>query len=214
MIGSGVTVETRGPWFAQATPQARGVFETGHPAVEAMFHQWVARYQAAMRERYVAASRGDGTWPPLAASTLHARAMRLSRTTRNRAGGRMVVRGGPNGIKVWTQGGRWTKTAYKQYFQGALNAAILRDTGVLFNALDIGAAGNEVRREGPSVVYGIGGPANHPGGHYTIGQIAAAHQAGGGRLPKREILVTPSDDVVNAMLGDARRAITAIFGGR
>jgi hypothetical protein len=113
-------------------------------------------------------------------------------------------------------GGRWTNRAHQQYDAGVTDAKILIDRRVLIHALDISAPGNVTRREGPSVSFGFGGPDMYPAGHATIAAIAAAHQTGGrhgkATLPQRRILVAPPEDVVNGMLGDARKAIAAIFG--
>jgi hypothetical protein len=177
-----------------------------------MFMRWVGRYREFSLARYRDQSNGGGEWPELSAATLHARAMRLSRNTRNKAGGREVKRG----KQKWMTGGRWTMKAHVQYDAGVTDAKILIDRGVLIHALDISAPGNVTRREGPSVCFGFGGPAQHPAGHATIAAIAAAHQTGGRHgkvtLPHRCILVPPPEAVVDGMLGDARKAIAAIFG--
>lgn len=86
--------------------------------------------------------------------------------------------------------------------------SILINTGTLYNTLQptFGMPGQiqEVLDKGVRV--GIGGMDMHPsGGGLTIGQIASYHQEGGGRLPKREILVEPSEEtkeVMGKMLGD------------
>ena len=82
--------------------------------------------------------------------------------------------------------------------QVAGGAAILVDTGALRTALDLTGEGNIHRRRGPTVEYGIGGGAEHKPAagqtvreFVTIGQLAAYHQAGGGHLPQRRILVKP-----------------------
>jgi len=208
----GVTVALRGPWFAEGGRRHQGqIAFDGDPAFTRMFNKWIARYQSFTRERYQAASRGDGTWPPLAQSTLLARAYRLSRTTRQKSPGY-----GKRTKVGRAAAGGWTATAKRQFAQGMMNAAILRDTGLLFNALDINAPGNVVRNEGPTVEYGIGGPAGHAGGTATIGESAAAHQSGGvhggATLPQRKILVAPPEAVIDAMVGDARQALNEIFG--
>jgi hypothetical protein len=89
-------------------------------------------------------------------------------------------------------------------------STILRDTGVLFAALAPiwqAPAGsiNQLIKDGVRV--GFGGQANHPGGSVTIAEIASFHQVGGGRLPKREIIVPPSSEVLAACARDLERAL-------
>jgi hypothetical protein len=99
------------------------------------------------------------------------------------------------------------------------NASILRNTGVLFEALTINAAGNVSERRGPTQVYGIGGPAVHAGGNATatIGRIATYHQNGGalpGRPPQRKILVpvVKGSPLSQQMVNDAERAAARLLG--
>jgi len=69
----------------------------------------------------------------------------------------------------------------------------------LFGTLTIGAEGNVSERAGPTISFGIGGSAKHQDSKgsvrhaVTLGQLAAYHQAGGGHLPQRQILVKPPD---------------------
>lgn len=93
------------------------------------------------------------------------------------------------------------------------SVSILRDTGTLFNALAInGNPANISRKRGPIFEFGIGGPMAHPGGHATVGRIAAYHQNGGtmpNRPPQRKILVSPpAADEVWAEWGRAVGAFT------
>jgi hypothetical protein len=93
------------------------------------------------------------------------------------------------------------------------NVAILRNTGVLFGALTVGAAGNVREDIRNGIRVGIGGPASHSGGKLTIGQLAAMHNNGEGRLPRRPIIVQPSPDtarrMVQVMTEGMRRAAAA-----
>lgn len=89
---------------------------------------------------------------------------------------------------------------------------ILRDTGALFAAISPAwnsppGGINELIEGGVKV--GFGGPAAHPGGIATIAEIAGFHQVGGGRLPKREIIVSPPSHVIDAMADDLQRALNA-----
>ncbi len=92
----------------------------------------------------------------------------------------------------------------------ARSFSLLRDTGLLFAALDTpwtrkpGALQEDIEF---GVRVGYGGPAKYPGGKATIADIAGFHQEGKGRLPKREIIVDPDDRTVDAMAGDMERAL-------
>ena len=69
MIETQVTVSVKTP----CTDALVRAFRSGHPAITTMFNRWVHEYASWSQERFLAASRGDGTWPPLAASTIYAR---------------------------------------------------------------------------------------------------------------------------------------------
>ena len=107
-------------------------------------------------------------------------------------------------------------SGYARRAQLTLNASvsILRDTGTLMNALSIDAPGNVMRRNGPQLLFGIGGPDLHPGGHATIGRIAAYHNYGGaipGRPPRRVIITEPTKEVRAGMRGDAQRMVRRVL---
>jgi hypothetical protein len=110
-------------------------------------------------------------------------------------------------------GGEWRELAPSTIASRRKNSStILRDTGALFAALapvwNSPPGGiNELIEGGVKV--GFGGPAAHPGGIKTIAEIAAMHQTGGGKLPKREIIVTPPSHVIDAMAEDLQRALNA-----
>jgi len=153
--------------------------------------KWGARYVAAMRERFVRNSMGGGDWPPLAPSTMYAR--------RHGKGGR-YKRG---------------QKAYKAAFlSGGGQFAILRDTGILFAALDptfqaIGAYSENIEH---GIRVGYGGNDTHPTGGARIADIAAYHQEGGGNLPQRKILVEPDDHLVELMASDFELALARELG--
>jgi hypothetical protein len=93
------------------------------------------------------------------------------------------------------------------------SSTILRDKNLLFNALNpalYGAAapGSFTEFGDWIVTLGYGGNARYtgPGSQANIADIARFHDAGLG-VPKREIIVPPPGDVVEAMKGDANRAI-------
>jgi hypothetical protein len=82
---------------------------------------------------------------------------------------------------------------------------ILRDTGLLLQALTIGAKGNKIVYGSEGVAFGIVG-GDRPGGK-SIGDIARYHDTGGGRLPQREILVGPDQQTIAGMQSDLRDAV-------
>ena len=94
-----------------------------------------------------------------------------------------------------------------------MSAAILRDTGTLFNALTpefTGKPGAIEERIPYGIRIGYGGPGQYTkkyGGVATIADIASFHQVGAGYLPKREIIVPPSEHVLSLMVEDMDRAI-------
>ena len=150
-------------------------------------YQWAVRYRAAMQRRFNEFSRGGGDWPPLAESTIIGR--------RHGKGGRFKRGKGALARARATGGGQ---------------VSILRDTGTLFGALTpafVGVPGQHQQHIPNGIAVGFGGPAKHPRGVATIAGIAEYHQEGSGKLPKREILVPPSDQLMLAMTGDMERAI-------
>ena len=130
-----------------------------------MFKQFGAIYLTFTRRRFVRMSKGG--WTPLAQSTIKSR----------RGGKRRATRSSKALTKTTTRG-------------SATNVSILRNTGILLNALTIGAPGNLYRGIRGGIRVGFGGPARHPGGKATISDIAVIHDEGRG-VPKREILVKP-----------------------
>jgi hypothetical protein len=93
---------------------------------------------------------------------------------------------------------------------GVGTVAILIDTGTLFAGLDPslktekGAIQKDIRN---GIRVGYGGSARHEKGGGTIAAIASYHQAGGGRLPKREIIVKPDSATIAKMAKLMRDAI-------
>ena len=83
-------------------------------------------------------------------------------------------------------------------------ARILRDTGVVFQALEIGAPGNLLKNIPHGVRFGFGGPARHPDGKASIADIGRFHDAGDG-VPQRKIIVEPNRATVRGMLSDVKR---------
>lgn len=138
--------------------------------------QCAAVYRAFLQTRYVKESRGGGDWPDLAPSTIAKR--RKARLKK--------IAGLSGAAKAAHDKKR------KRQDAGDPNVAILRDTGVLFAALDSGRAPGAVEEDIPGGIrVGYGGGGRHPGGQATIADIAGFHQAGGRRLPRRMIIVPP-----------------------
>ena len=90
---------------------------------------------------------------------------------------------------------------------------ILRDTGVLFNGMTLNGPGNLYRRKKLFLDVGFGGSDQHNNDNITISQIAEAHQRGGGRLPRREILAMPDDGTITGLQRDIRMAYRRSTGG-
>lgn len=152
----------------------------GSPIANAI-KQWAVRYRAYIQERFYNYSLGGGDWPPLKISTIRARRGRKVKRGRSKIG---------------------------------LSAAILRDTGTLFNALSpefVNKPG-AIQEDIPfGVRVGYGGPGTYTKkhkGNATIADIANFHQIGAGHLPIREIIVPPSEHVIELMQQDMERALT------
>lgn len=152
-----------------------------HPRVVKMYKEWTKIYRGFVHKRFNAAARGNGTWPPLA---------RPRSTPRTKSGKR---------DKRFTRSGN----------------LILIDTKTLLNAVDpdlYNAPGSFSRREGSGLIIGYGGEVVHPtaaanGRNITIAQIAGFHQAGGGRLPQRRIIVGPDQDTIGKVTAEVNATV-------
>lgn len=181
-----------------------------------VFAKWAARYRSFVQKRFVANSRGGGGWAPLKRSTLLARA---------RAAKRRAIAANVNETDAGKAQRRLSRAegiarrARKQIDAGTYNAAILRDTGILFAALQpqfVGAPGQLQERLPNGIRVGIGGPSAHPdaggkGGRVTIGDIAFFHDQGLGRNPRRQIIVEPDQATLDAMVRDLDTAIARML---
>jgi hypothetical protein len=163
----------------------RACNSSGGSQLDGVFKQWGVRYLAWTKRLFLKNSAGGGDWPALKASTIASR--RAGRTRKHRERGRGYRKRGPTG-----------------------KVSILRDTGTLFKALTIGAAGNLFKFIKGGVRVGFGGPAKHPEGKATIRDIAVFHDQGKGNLQKRQILHKPDDAFKRAMLKDLKRGIERI----
>lgn len=75
----------------------------------------------------------------------------------------------------------------------------LRDTGTLYKAIQIGKAGNSLKKIRGGVRYGILGSGRHPRYDGKIRTLAMIHQLGKGNNPKRPILAEPDKKTGNAI---------------
>jgi hypothetical protein len=153
-----------------------------------VYNQWAARYRSFAQERFVKFSRGKGTWPPLAPSTIARR--RKGRGRRRDAQGRAIGK-------------------------RARVVAILRDTGTLFAALDVHFTRNpgQLQKDLPhGVQVGFGGPGKHPKAPMSVADLASIHHFGLGRVPARPIIVDPPNKVLNQMSTDVARYWRSVSG--
>lgn len=144
--------------------------------------RWRLRYLNFVRVRFLKYSRGGGDWRPLAPATIAARR-------------RGRKRGVPIRVNAARTGG---------------SAAILRDTGTMFRALDIGDQSNaKPITHGVRVGFiGRQRAATINGKNVlTVAELASYHQNGGGRLPKRPMIVDPDRATLLGLIADARMAM-------
>jgi hypothetical protein len=209
----------------------RGFAGPGVPQIDRMFNQMAHIYGAFALTRFNSASRGDGTWKPLAAATIYQRARAsISRVYRAFRAGELSIGERDKKLKyaqgvyrqhmkaIYGVAPRWARQRHSPFKRPPVsgNISILADTGTLRNALNIGQAGNISERVGPEFEYGIGGPAIHNTDALTIGKLAAYHHNGGtipGRPPVRTILVSPPNDVRGKMRHVAARAVAELLKG-
>lgn len=159
-----------------------------HPVIRKVYKQWAARYRAFLRERYDRLSRGGGEWPPLSEATIRRR------------------RGYQKALKKFLTG----KTEIFSF-----KTSILRDTNTMFTALQPtfkGAPGALEEDIEHGIRVGYGGPQRYKdGGAATIADIASFHQEGAGKLPKREIIVPPDNNTMEAMTRDMDRGVAQML---
>jgi hypothetical protein len=162
--------------------------------IQKMFLQWSRIYGAFIRRRFNTYSRGGGDWPALALSTVLRRRKgkrvdkkrsSLARDTSKAGKGRLVQAGG--------------------------TVTILRDTGLLFAQLDpqllnpgpVQSSGRHVFK----ATVEFGGTAKYPDGKATVTDILSFHQRGGGRLPRRKILVDPDEKTLKQLATSGKRIL-------
>ena len=90
-------------------------------------------------------------------------------------------------------GGNW-KPLKAATIKAKKSTTILKDNGILFNALTPNANGNLLEvRGGKRVRVGFSNATYAGGGGVTYQQLAAFHDEGAGNLPQRKIFVEPDD---------------------
>ncbi len=153
-----------------------------------MYKQWAARYLGFARRRFVKNSRGGGNWPGLKPATVRGR-----------------------------RSGRTKTTSVKKRKTGGA-VAILRNTGTLLGALEVGSGGNFKRlRNGVRVGFLSHSKAKTrtstgiKPSSLSIAKLAAIHNFGKGHMPKRQIIVDPDRQTVNGMIRDKKVAINGLL---
>jgi len=166
------------------------------PAVATCLKQWAARYRGFVQRRFDRMSKG-GEWKALSPKTIARR------------------RKGKTNAKGTKSGRVGKKRAKAMADAGGGNVAILRDTGLLFAALNptFNSIGGLEQVDGFSITVGYGGPAKHTGkgGHISIADLAAIHDQGLGHVPKREIIVPPDEALKAQMAVDGDRALAKLI---
>lgn len=112
--------------------------------------------------------------------------------------------------------GEWPGLKRKRRRGAKKRAAILRDTGTLFNVLNPTFQNNpgQLQQNIPDGVrVGFGGPGVHPSGSMTVARLAEIHHFGEGHMPERQIIVDPDDEVQRKMALDVERYWKKVLGG-
>lgn len=101
--------------------------------------------------------------------------------------------------------------------KGGGGAAILRDTGAMFAALNPQLGSGGMMRTTPIQPLGfkadLSSATTYKDGA-TLSDVASYHHYGEGRLPKREILVEPDREAIESMANHGKRILTKGFGER
>jgi len=177
-------------------------------AFDDMRKQWLSKYITYVKRRFIANSSGaGGDWAPLALSTVKARRRGKGKDARraNRGNARTVVR---NTRSTGVNAGGLETIAGK--------VSTLRDTNMMFRALDIGGAGNVTAKLPFGVAYGFSNVTHSPrakGKPITLARLVSIHDAGNSRLPRRRILWEPNERLMKSMIVDLTRAMLASLPG-
>ena len=163
---------------------------------------WAVRYRSWSQLRFDLYSRGGGDWQKLALSTIK---RRRHGTKSNVLKLRQILAAKPE------------QANSPQPSMGD-GVSILRDTGLLFAALApifAGAPGALQETIHFGIRVGYGGPQRHIKGgkqaRATIADIASFHQNGNlPRLPQREIIVDPPEELLETMADDMTKALNKL----
>lgn len=234
-ISKAITVpaDLRAAMAAQVDGTASGPFSE-------MFNQWAKVYEVECRRHFVQAGAGGADWAPLAVSTILKRRVKGGGTRRQARGalatklrglkeksavratgavrGERLKKQLANNLKANLHNERVAskRSAIKKKIAALTSAAgttILRDTGALFNATAIGGPGNLLQRGRASISFGFqsvphkGRSKSKP----SLARIAAWHDAGGGNLPRRRILIDPSAQTIRTFETLGRRAVDKVL---
>lgn len=203
----------------------------GSPEISTMLKRWRVIYLSFVHLRALAASRGNGTWAPLAPSTIRrrrraaphkrkrqGRASRQAARSSKRVGKKALRRVKASEVSSTRNRASQSALALGQATGGAeqgRSLAILKDKGILLNVLNPTVnmtPGSYTEYNRFSVLVGYGGAATHPSGYATVAGIAEAHQLGNPRrnLPKREIIVQPDLATRTLMQSQAQVALNLL----
>lgn len=219
MPGFRLTIDVKLVTYALANVSKGLTTATPGPIRDAM-KQANLRWMVFIRRRFLNASRGDGTWPPLAESTKLARLRKKFSGYGRRI--RDILGLGPPSAESAIQIAklRGKRAAEGRKFQRQLTATglatrkeqisavlngytfeILRDTGTLFNSLSEGD---------PQRVEQYGNLSMSVG---TAVRYAKHHQSPTipGRPPERAIFVLPDDATRQAMRADMERGAVKLL---
>lgn len=162
--------------------------------------QWSRVYAAFIQRRFNAASRGDGTWKPLAASTVAAR------QRRRKGKGKVIAILVDTGLlrRNLQPGIEEKKSVVKQPFGFEMYAYFGSDEEypqVVEYYEQVGETKSGKKRYKKKTM-------RVPTG-VTVRDVMGFHQRGGGNLPRREILVSPDAKTKEQMGKIALRMIRA-----
>lgn len=142
----------------------------------------VTRYASWVRRRFIKYSNKGGNWPDLKPATKLARARKGKRSRYKKVVSIIKTKSGKHVGR--SAAGRFVKLDYK----------ILRDTGMLLEALSIGGPGNLLLDFPKFIRFGFDATKQHKGSKLSIQRLAVIHDQGLGNVPKRSILVTPPQE--------------------
>lgn len=110
-------------------------------------------------------------------------------------------------------GGDWeplAESTLRQRRGSGKGAAILRDTGLLFNAIGNSGrpkAGAQLQKKGKKIRVGWDERTQHRYAQMTFAELADIHQRGRGNVPARKLLVEPDSQTKQRMRRALSRAV-------